>query len=273
MSKKNLSVLVLGLLAAYVLILSFPASAAPYLQPTNFPTPTPGEDGRILYIVQPGDTWWRIASIVAAGTDRNIYEVIDELKALNPHISGDTLIEGQTILLGYAVPESSPTPVGGESTSLPGAPTPTPAGPNTGNLCVLLYDDVNGDGLRQEEEPGIPEGAISVTNRLGTVSETATTQAGLEEPEVCFFDLEEGDYNVTVAIPEGYNPTTNLNYALTLEAGDDAQLNFGAQISSQAEIDGSGDGGGGRSPILLVAGLLVLLGGLGLGIYSMRMSK
>ena len=40
-----------------------PAYAAPALQLTEFPTPTPGPDGRIIYIVQDGDTLWRIAAV------------------------------------------------------------------------------------------------------------------------------------------------------------------------------------------------------------------
>ena len=42
----------------------------------------------------------------------------------------------------------------------------------------------------------------------------------------------EGDYNVSVAIPEGYNPTTSLNAPITLVAGDITYLNFGAQAGS-----------------------------------------
>jgi len=37
-----------------------------------------------------------------------------------------------------------------------------------------------------------------------------------------------------VAVPEGYNPTTVMNYALTVNAGDQALLDFGAQVSAQA---------------------------------------
>ena len=46
-----------GLVAGFVLIgfifqVANPVSAAPELQLTTFPTPTPGPDGRIMYIVQ-----------------------------------------------------------------------------------------------------------------------------------------------------------------------------------------------------------------------------
>ena len=63
---------VLGLL---VLSFTIPALAAPKAQQTVFPTPTPGPDGRIIYIVQPGDTLWRVSAITGVP--------LDELRGLN----------------------------------------------------------------------------------------------------------------------------------------------------------------------------------------------
>ena len=50
-------------LVAITLPFQSPVLAAPNPQMTNFPTPTPGSDGRIIYIVQDGDTLWRIAAV------------------------------------------------------------------------------------------------------------------------------------------------------------------------------------------------------------------
>ena len=63
---------VIGLL---VLSFTIPALAAPKAQQTVFPTPTPGPDGRIIYIVQPGDTLWRVSAITGVP--------LDELRGLN----------------------------------------------------------------------------------------------------------------------------------------------------------------------------------------------
>ena len=51
---------ILFILASFVLFgLWLPAGAAPKAQ--QYLTPTPGADGRIIYVVQPGDTLFRIA--------------------------------------------------------------------------------------------------------------------------------------------------------------------------------------------------------------------
>ena len=57
--------------------------AAPNPQLTNFPTPTPGSDGRIIYIVQEGDTLWRIAAV--AGIN------VADLRDLN-NLSADDIV-------------------------------------------------------------------------------------------------------------------------------------------------------------------------------------
>jgi hypothetical protein len=274
--------LIAGIPLLVLTLLSFglrlPAMAAPPMQLTPFPTPTPGPDGRIIYVVQPGDTLTRIALIAGVREE--------ELRALND-IAGDTIFEGQELLLGLGGPsESSPTP-GPSPTPTSAVPTPSPK-PGSGNLCVLLYHDRNGDAIRQEEEPYIPGGAINVSNRSGTVSETADTAGGSDEDcnwdpfvghdpakgFVAFKELPEGEYTVSVAIPEGYNPTTETSYALTLKAGEETYLNFGAQPNSQNEAETPVVATeGGRSPLLGLLGGLFLLLSLGLGLYASRLVR
>ncbi|MCK4899208.1 MAG: LysM peptidoglycan-binding domain-containing protein, partial [Anaerolineales bacterium] len=129
--------------------LSGTVSAAPALQLTPFPTPTPGPDGRILYIVKVGDTLLRISLISGVS--------LDELRGLN-NLTGDNIFEGQELLLGLGGP-SQVTPTPGPSPTPPQAlPTPSPQ-PGSGNLCILLFNDINGDSIRQEDEPSIPDGA------------------------------------------------------------------------------------------------------------------
>ena len=116
-------------------------------------------------------------------------------------------------------------------------------------------------------------GAVSLTNRLNTINETGTTADTGES--LCFADIPEGDYNISVAPPEGYNPTTTMNYPLTLKAGDRSTLDFGAQVSSQAqpaEAEAAGNGGG-RSPLLAILGVLFVLAGIGLGFFMFRLRR
>lgn len=249
----------LGLLGLIVIIIStsLPAAAAPPAQFTPFPTPTPGTDGRIIYIVQPNDSWWRIAAIYAID--------LNALLGLNDATSETILLEGEEVLLGFGGPSEITPTFGPSPTPAPSLPTPTPE-PGSGTLCVILYNDVNGDSIRQEEEESIPEGAISVSDRSGDVNLTEPTTSGFEP--FCFVELMQGEYTISVAVPEGYNPTTVLNYTLLLDPGTETYLDFGAQISSVAVDDPTSAGGTSRSLLLGVAGGLLLLGGIGLGIYA-----
>jgi len=239
-----------------------PVAAAPEGQFTPFPTPTPGPDGRIIYIAQENDSAWRIAAIF--GID------LAELIELNRWGDNPIITPGMQVLLGFAGPaEVSPTP-GPSPTALPQLPTPSPA-PGWGNLCVILYYDVNGDSLRQEEEASIKGGAISITNRSGSVSETLDTSSGLEHQ--CVEELPEGVYTVSVAVPDGYNPTTVMNRELELKAGDISYLDFGAQANTETVAEAPAPQGEGRSPMLLIVGGVIVVAGIGLGIFGTRLLR
>jgi hypothetical protein len=258
-SKIKLFGLGLGWVGMMLVLLAtiLPAAAAPQAQFTPFPTPTPGTDGRILYIVQANDSWWRIAAIYAID--------LNDLLRLNDATSETVLLEGEEVLLGFGGPsEVTPTP-GPSPTPTSSRPTPTPL-PGSGTLCVILYNDINGDSIRQEEEPSIPEGAISISDQTGEINLTEPTVGGLEA--FCFEDLMQGEYTISVAVPDGYNPTTVLNYTLVIDPGTETYLDFGAQVSSEAVDDPSSPGGSNRSLLLGVAGGLLLLGGIGLAVYA-----
>jgi hypothetical protein len=254
----------LGLAVLFIAMSSFipPANAAPAAQFTPFPTPTPGNDGRIIYIVQPNDSWWRIAAIYAID--------LNALLGLNDATSETILQEGEEVLLGFGGP-SEVTPTAGPSPT-PGPILPTATAlPGSGTLCVILYNDVNGDSIRQEEEASIPDGAISVSDRSGEVNLTEPTTSGFEP--FCFAELMQGEYTVSVAVPEGYNPTTVLNYALALEPGTETYLDFGAQVSSAVEEEAAAAGSTNRSLLLGIAGGILLLGGIGLAVYATMIGR
>lgn len=241
---------------------ALPALAAPSPQSTTIPTPTPGPDGRIIYIVQPGDTLWRIAALADIS--------IDQLRALNNLTASDVIAPGDEIFLGLGGP-ATPIPLAQPTvTPTPSGPTPTPE-MGYGSLCVILYDDANGDAIRQEEEPSIPGGAISISNTDGSLSITEDTLSGLDH--FCVENLEEGEYNITVGIPEGYNPTTASNASIMLNGGDETYMDFGAQPNSETLAAAPAPVGTGRSPLLGIVGGLILLLGIGLGIYAALMKR
>ncbi len=257
-----LSLLALGGLALIwsSLALSTPAMAAPAGQVMIY-TPTPQPDGRIIYIVKENDTLLSISLL--SGVD------LDTLRGLN-NLTNDIIFPNQELLLGLAGPEEiTPTP-GPSPTPTQVLPTATPK-PGSGNLCVLLYLDANGDGFRQDDENSIPGGAISVSNRSGSVSLTTDTLPGTE-PE-CFEKVPEGDYNVSVAVPSGYNPTTITSLAFTLMPGDQAYLDFGAQESSATVAEAPAPAASGKSPLLgLIGGSLLLLG-VGLAVFAGKLMR
>jgi LysM repeat protein len=266
MRKKMISILVLLVVFAFVsLALDNPASASPVFQMTPFPTPTPNAEGAIIYVVQPGDTLWRIAAVSGVS--------LEELRVLNGMDEDDVIVEEQELLLGTGGPVTQGTEEAPTEVPTPSEPTST-IGPGTGEVCVMLYNDVNGDSMRQESEVSIPGAAISVSERTGQYSSTANTEE-IADP-VCFGedgDMPEGDYNVTVAIPDGYNPTTVLSKAFELTAGDEVILNFGAQEGTEVIVEAPPPEEGGRSPILGAIGIALVLFGVGVGIFSARLAK
>jgi murein DD-endopeptidase MepM/ murein hydrolase activator NlpD len=259
MQKRTLFLLSSILFVFSILAWSMPTQASPALQDGGAATPTPGPDGRVLYTVQTGDSLFGIAALAGI--------TIEELRTLN-NLPADetTIVPGQQLLLGYAASAEAATPTAGASILVtPVEPSPTPEGPGTASICVFLFDDVNGDAMRQETEVSISGGAISVNEQTGRASVTVNTTDELEPN--CFEDLPVGNYNVTVAIPDAYNPTKSLSTSLELAAGQEVYLNFGAQINTQAVLDSPPPEEGGRSPLLGVIGVGLLLAGVGLGVY------
>lgn len=245
-------------MAAALLWSLAPASASPSWQAD--PSPTPGPDGRIIYLVQAGDTCDGIAARFGV--------TVEYLRTANLLDEECSLRVGKQLILGVGGPASaSATPV--FITPTPSQPSPTPGGAGTGQVCVLMYDDANGNALRQPEELGLANGAVSLTSVDGQFSRTLVTAAGID-PETedsirsCFVDLAPGQYTLSAAPPEGYNPTTELSYGLEVLAGDAVFVDFGAQSRSAP----GGEQPGGGSPLLGILGAILLLGGVGLGIYT-----
>jgi hypothetical protein len=257
------------LMSLLLLGLWLPANAAPIAQ-IQYVTPTPGADGRILYVVQAADTCTRVAILNGI--------TVEQLMELNSGIIDKDCLylpQGQELLIGMAGAAAGTQTAGPSPT--PGAPTTTPT-PFTGTteICVLLFDDQNGDALRQETEPAIAGGAISVSENNGEYSAAQNTVINPDPaayPGLCFSDVPEGTYTVSVAIPDNYNPTMRLSYELKVKAGDRAFVDFGAQSRATTVTEPDDKSGSSVSPALGIIGLLLLLGGGALGYYAWRSGK
>ena len=279
----------LGIVLLLILVtLAVPTMAAPSPQYTAIASPTPGPDGRIIYIVQEGDTLWRISAITGIS--------LDELRRLNNLTAEDIIQPGDRLLLGLGGPSNIPPTEGPAPTSTSDLPTATPM-IGTGVLCISVFVDVNGDAIRQEEELDLEGSAISISNRAGTISLSQGESGGLvprcyEDIELGFFDipgsreecisivqcaleLDQGQYNISVAIPEGYNATTSMNHTQDLEAGFQTFLDFGAQPNSEtaAEVPIIREEGQERSPMLAILGIGLLVVGIGLGVAAFMIRK
>ena len=238
-----------------------PAQAAPALQLTEFPTPTPGPDGRIVYTAQDGDSQWRIAAVAGIS--------LDEFRRLN-NLDADSIIRpGQVLLLGV-LEAVQPTLAPGETPEPGTFPTPTPTGiADAGSICALLYLDVNGNSIREDGEIALADGEVSVTERLGRYSDKRTTT--FQDEPVCFENIPPGEYLITMALPGGMNRTTELSASVNLAAGDTSYLNFGAQPAGVYPTIGAGvdDGGGSSSgSLVMILGVTLLLAGVGVGVWA-----
>ena len=111
----------IGLLltSGLLFLLVLPAAANPQ-SPAYYQTPTPGPDGRILYIVKPGDSCLSISLLT--GMD------ITQLRLLNNLDEECFLSEGQQLLLGI-IEEEQPT-AGPSPTPTQPLPTPKPFNAN-----------------------------------------------------------------------------------------------------------------------------------------------
>ena len=240
--------------------------------PTVFKTPTPGPDGNIVYVVQPGDTLYRIAGITGVS--------VDQIRSLNG-LTSDILSIGQRLIIvqGAAQPSATQTLAvataaatstgaspGGTQAS---ATTQAPAGTQiaqatatvigTGTVCALLWNDNNGDGVRDATESLLPGGQIAVVEIATGKPVQAYTTDGVSEPH-CFKDLLAGQYTVSFAAPAGYNATTGTATPLDVAAGSTSELEFGAQPSAAiANQPAPGPSNSALLTALLFAGGVVFL--------------
>lgn len=249
-----------------------PAPSAPSApsapQPTSPPAvvalpafvmPTAQSDGTVVYIVQPGDSLWRIAA--------NTGLTIDQIKAMNG-LSSNTISAGQHLIIGQGAtatpaPTIAPTENPNAATDTPEAtlePTATAAGAGTTEICAVLFNDVNGNGLQEPDESVIPGGQVVILDSNTGAPVQAYTTTAADVNGHCFKDLAAGSYTIATTAPAGYNPTTATSVTQKAEAGLHYQLPFGAQLSSNA----AGSALGGKSGPLKLSGTgNLVLGGLG----------
>jgi len=266
MKNRTTLFVILIFICIFGIVFTLPFQSADAAQPAQgFVTSTPGPDGRIMYTVVANDTCSSVAF------QHGI--TVPQLRSYNTRLDDNcTLSIGQQIVVGLVQPDLGPTPGPAPTLTLPTI-TATPFNGTT-EICVLLFDDVNGDAIRQDTEFGIDGGAVSVTNLDGSYSQTQNTTAAVDSAgdpiRTCFSEnVPAGDYNISMAVPDGYNPTMLLTSKITVKAGDRASVDFGAQSKTEAAA-APVEQTGSRTSSLGWFGLLLLLGGLGLAYFAYR---
>lgn len=214
------------------------------------------EDGVQRHTVRSGETLGGIAFAYGVPTQT--------LRDLND-LSTDTVYVGQVLIIDSdaSAPAEEPTE---EPTQEP-EETPEPevtevaeAPPTQGQICLLMFEDANQDGLRDNAEGLLSGGMLSIT---GVVSDSYTTD-GASEPH-CFGDLDSGDYEVRVEAPDGYALTGLSQVPVTLSGEGEVTLSFGASsgdVSSGSEGMSADSGEAGEAG---EAGLTGSRRGFGLG--------
>jgi len=253
--KKTISIISVFLTVLLLLIVAPLLTQTAHAQ-VYYYTPTADANGNVIYTVKEGDSCESIALLNGIS--------LDTLKSLNGlDVDGCRfLTAGQKVRLAIV-----PTPV-----ITPGpSPTPTSAIPTAqpavgyGTLCVYLFDDINGNGMVDPGEGPIAGGQFSVSSSSSATSLSGTSIANATFDPVCFENIPESRYTISMAIPEGYNPTSDQTISVDLKAGDTATVNFSAQSSSRSSA--SQQQNGNKSLLLAVIGGIILIAGVGLGFY------
>jgi hypothetical protein len=200
---------------------------------------------------------------------------------------------------GSAAPGSAASPGGsttqsagtGAGTGTPGAGStqqgtaaPTAAAvanvQTTGTICVMGYDDKNGNGIREPAESKLAGMTFTVSTATGPVANYTTD--GVAEPH-CFAQLQAGSYTVKWE-GAGLTATGDQNWSVDLTAGSTASREFGAKSGGETtDSTKTGNTGTGGTPVtglptwaiaLIGAfGVILFMGGLGVAGYFLLLRR
>jgi len=115
------------------------------------------------------------------------------------------------------VPTETPTPEPSATPTL----TPTP---KLGVVRVLAFDDLNGNGVRESNEPLLAGARIMIADSEGTVIAEHVTD-GVSEP-YAFEDLDPGQYAVVEQDPPGYASTSSNRWLAPISYGSELEVFF-----------------------------------------------
>jgi len=132
------------------------------------------------------------------------------------------------------IQDGSPTPTATPTATATATPPPSPT-PSTGQICVLVFNDVDANGTQAPGEGLVAGAMITITNPFGSVVATYTTD-GEHEPR-CFGPFDPGTYRVAEKEPPGYESTTPNLAFVPVTANTIITAAFGARIPPPCAAD------------------------------------
>ena len=223
-------------------------------QPTGTAGPAPTlPAGTTTYTVAAGDTLYAIAL--------RFNLTLDQLLALNPGLTSGSVIQvGQVINVAgqapTAAPTQSPTNTPLPSPTVASSPTPAPTATLTpsaavtstisatstpltvasnSGLCLQAFDDLNGNLLREADEPLVAGVAFEIKSLDNQTAMTYTTD-GRQEPH-CVSTLPDGRYSVNTQLPDDRTATTDSAWQLSLLSGTNVSLALGTRLNVTATVE------------------------------------
>lgn len=298
------------------------ASAAPAAPLPTLAPPEPNADGSITHVVQSTDTFWTLAiqyastlgvtpeqalpllqeinnnpAFISAGQELIIVPPGGSAVVEEPAVEEETAVEETTDESAEAASDEETATdeateeVTEETAVSTDAPVEEVAAAPSNAVCVTVYADENGDGLRDAANEPLQANAAVTLFKSGASVSTQISD-GVNE-SYCFEDLEASTYQVQVSPPANYVVTSDASWAIALAGGNTIPVSFGLQEASAitaeevAVVDETAvnnaapetedtstdeaavaeDGGGFFSSIggivLIIAAILLLLAGAG----------
>lgn len=190
-------------------------------------TPEPEKGAPQVHVVRPGEALSTIAAKYGVTTA--------ELAEANNMRLSDILAVGRELIIPGTVAEPTATPE-------PSA-TPTPAG---GRVRASVFDDTNGNGLRDAGEPLLAGARLILLSARGEVLAEYTTDGVAET--YTFEGLPPGTYAVREEAPAGYASTSANEWTVPLEVTSEMDVFFGGRVAEPvAPGEGIPSGAAGES--------------------------
>ncbi|NWG76422.1 MAG: hypothetical protein HXY24_17775 [Rubrivivax sp.] len=131
----------------------------------------------------------------------------------------------------------------------------------SGQICVLAFEDLDGNGIKGDDEPLLSGVGFTLADETGVKGSYSTD--GNSEP-YCFGNLSPGSYTVQARKPADMETTTEGQWAISLASGAQFDVTYGARAASPAAQAAAPASSGGMSTLGRIAlaglGLLVLVG-------------